>query len=96
MPSSGDSIKYKSVVITLLSIVVALVSFIGVGALQKLDRLELAVVTMQATRDVREKDNAQLSDTVRVLSAQVEFLTQWMTDTFGEPKPKNKAQFGRH
>lgn len=94
MPGSGGSITYKSLVISLIGVVIAMLGFFGGRALVKLDDLQMAVITLQATKAVEDRDQTALSDTVRLLSAQVQFLTQWMEDTFGQPKPKSKPQFG--
>ena len=95
----GESITYKSIVVTLLSVVIALISFIGVGALNRLDRLELAVSALQANKLGDNWRMSQLesrmSQIEKLLLPQIDYLTKWLEDTFGQPKPKSKVQFGR-
>ena len=106
MPGGGDSIRYKSVVVGLLSICIALISFIGGGALMKLDRLETTVISLQAGKTTNDMRADSLERTLNQLSARMDFferqlgpsiqyLTRWMEDTFGSPKPKSKMQFER-
>ena len=105
----GDSIRYKSVVVGLISIVIALLSFIGGSALVRLDELQTTVTVMQATGTIREAQNQDLArkvealtqrmDTMdRQLTPQIEYLTKWLDRTFG-PVPDRSGgknpQFGK-
>ena len=104
-----DSIKYKSVVVTLISVVIALVSFVGGSALIKLEAVATAVTTMQATQSLKDAQNQELSKKVeqlnqrmdtmdRQLTPQIEYLTMWLNRTFGrvpDRTGKPNPQFGR-
>ena len=99
MPGSSDSIKYKSLVVTLLGLLITLVGFIGGSTLTKLDRLEQAVIVLQANKVGDNYRMTQIESRMtqieRVLMPQIDYLTRWLEDTFGAPKPKGKVQFGR-
>lgn len=106
---ADDSIKYKSVVVTLIGVVIALVSFVGGSALVRLDELRMTVVTMQAVTNVRETQNQELAKKVdqltqrmdtmdRQLTPQIEYLTMWLNRTFGrvpDRTGKSTPQFGK-
>ena len=104
-----DSVKYKSVVVTLLSVVIALLSYIGGSALIKLENVTTVVTTMQATQSLKDAQNEELSKKVeqltqrmdtmdRQLTPQIEYLTMWLNRTFGrvpDRTGKSNPQFGR-
>ena len=99
MPGSNDSIKYKSLVVTLLGLLITLVGFIGGSALTKLDRLEQAVIVLQANQAGdnvwKTQIESRMTQIEKLLMPQIDYLTRWLEDTFGQPKPKSRVQFGR-
>ena len=106
---AGDSIRYKTVVVAMMGIVIGLVSFIGGSALLKLEAVATAVTTLQATSALKEAQNDEMKrqvqrltermDTMdRQLTPQIEYLTMWLNRTFGtvpDRSGKPVPQFGK-
>lgn len=106
---AGDSIRYKTAVVALLSVTLSLVAYIGGSSLVKLENVATAVTTMQATASLKDAQNQELAHRVdqltqrmdtmdRQLTPQIEYLTMWLNRTFGtvpDRSGKPVPQFGK-
>ena len=104
--AQSDSVRYKTVVVGLLSLLIGLLSWLGGTALTRLETLQTAVTTLQATASIREGQNLELTHKVdhltermdlmeRQLTPQIEYLTKWLDRTFGVPAQRTTPKFER-